>query len=109
MDAELNTAIDPSREPPLRFLILDGAPDTVSAPSVLVMTWFHPLMDPRGAQNLLRHLSFLDDHGGDSPWGAAVPAFAPTPDARPLRERGRLARKSVEYMRSMSRMPSGSP
>lgn len=109
VDAELNTAIDPSREPPLRFLILDGAPDTVGAQSVLVMTWFHPLMDPRGAQNLLRHLCFLDEHGGDAPWGAAVPAFVPTAAARPLRERGRLARKSVEYMRSMSRMPSGPP
>ena len=109
IDAELNTAIDPSREPPLRFLILDGAPDTVGAPSVLVMTWFHPLMDPRGAQNLLRHLSFLDEHGGDAPWGTAVPAFVPTMVARPLRERGRLARKSVEYMRSMSRTPSGPP
>lgn len=110
VDAELNTAIDPRREPPLRFLILDGAsPDAVGAPSVLIVTWFHPLMDPRGAQNLLRHLSYLDDHGGDAPWGAAVPAFAPTPDGRSLRERGRLARKSVEYMRSVSRMPPGPP
>jgi hypothetical protein len=109
LDAELNAAIDPRREPPLRFLILDLAPDTAGASSVLVMTWFHPLMDPRGAQNLLRHLSVLDNHVGDSPWGTAVPAFAPNPDARPLRERGRLARKSVEYMRSVSRMPSASP
>ena len=109
VDAELNTAIDPRREPPLRFLILDGAPDTGRTPGVLVMTWFHPLMDPRGAQNLLGHLGVLDDHAGDSPWGAAVPAFEPAPDARPLRERGRLARKSVEYMRSVSRVPSGSP
>jgi hypothetical protein len=109
VDAELNTAIDPRREPPLRFLILDGAPGSGLTPGVLVMTWFHPLMDPRGAQNLLGHLGVLDDDAGDSPWGAAVPAFAPAPDARPLRERGRLARKSVEYMRSVSRMPSVSP
>ena len=107
--AELNAAIDPRREPPLRFLILDGPPDTIGAPSVLVMTWFHPLMDPRGAQNLLRHLCVLDDHAGDAPWGTSVPAFASAPDARPLRERGRLARKSVEYMRSVSRMPAGPP
>jgi hypothetical protein len=110
VEAELNAAIDPSREPPLRLLILDGAsPDTAGAPSVLIMTWFHPLMDPRGAQNLLHHLSVLDAQGGDAPWGAAVPAFAATPARRPLRERGRLARKSVEYMRSVSRMPPGPP
>ena len=86
-----------------------GRRTLIGAPSVLVMTWFHPLMDPRGAQNLLRHLSVLDDHAGDAPWGTSVPAFASAPDARPLRERGRLARKSVEYMRSVSRMPAGPP
>ena len=109
VDAELNAAIDPRREPPLRLLILDGPSHAAGAPSVLVMTWFHPLMDPRGAQNLLRHLSYLDDHVSDAPWGTAVPAFAPTPDARPFRERGRLARQSLQYMRSVSRVPSVSP
>jgi hypothetical protein len=104
--AELNAAIDPRREPPLRFLILDAAP---AGASVLVMTWFHPLMDPRGAQNLLHHLSVLDARGGESPWGAAVPAFVPAPQARPLRERGRLARQSVAYMRELSRVPSPVP
>jgi len=104
--AELDTAIDPRREAPLRFLILDGAPSRVAAGSTLVMTWFHPLMDPRGAQNLLHHLDHLDAHPGDAPWGAAIPAFTPTPDARPFRERGRLARKSLEHMRAVSRAPS---
>jgi hypothetical protein len=103
--SELNAAIDPRREPPLRFVILDQPPGTAS---VLVMTWFHPLMDPRGAQNLLHHLAMLDEH--DAPWGSAVPVFAPpAPDARPLRERGRLARQSVEYMRRVSRVPSTAP
>ena len=101
LDVELNTAIDPRRDPPLRFLILDGAPDLVSARGVLVLTWFHPLMDPRGAQNLLHHLAHLDSHAGDAPWGGAVPDFAPVTDQRPFRERGRLARKSLEYMRSL--------
>jgi hypothetical protein len=105
VDAELNAAIDPTREPPLRFLVVDGP----SASSVLVMTWFHPFMDPRGAQNLLHHLCYLDGHAGDAPWGRAVPAFTPTPDARSFRERGRLARKSLEYMRGVSSAPSASP
>ena len=39
LEVELNTAIDPKRQAPIRFLVVDN---------VLVMTWFHPLMDPRG-------------------------------------------------------------
>jgi hypothetical protein len=34
-----------------------------------------------------------------------VPAFVPAPDARPFRERGQLARKSLEHMRDVSRLP----
>ena len=106
VDTELNAAIDPRREAPLRFAILDDAPSVGGAGSTLVMTWFHPLMDPRGAQNLLHHLDYLDAHPGDAPWGDAVPAFTPTPQARPFRERGRLARKSLGHMRSVSRLSS---
>jgi hypothetical protein len=109
VEAEVNAAIDPRREPPLRFLILDGPPGPAGPASVLVMTWFHPLMDPRGAQNLLDHLGVLDEHPGDAPWDGTVPAFAPTPRARPLRERGRLARQSVAYMQSVSGGPSVTP
>ena len=105
VDAELNAAIDPRREPPLRLLVLDGP----SAASALVLTWFHPLMDPRGAQNLLRHLCHLDEHGDDPPWAEGVPAFTPAPDSRSFRERGRLARQSLEHMRSVSSLPSASP
>src|SRR5262245_37137526 len=50
LHAELNAAVDPAREPPVRVLLLDGA-GAPSARSVLVLTWFHPLMDPRGGQN----------------------------------------------------------
>jgi len=46
IDAELNTAIDPRREPPVRFLILDGASEPGRPTGVLVLTWFHPFMDP---------------------------------------------------------------
>jgi len=109
IDAELNTSIDPRRDPPLRFLILDGAPELVSAGGVLVLTWFHPLMDPRGAQNLLHHLAHLDRHASDAPWGSAVPVFVRAADRRPFRERGRLARKSLEHMRSLPRALPVSP
>jgi hypothetical protein len=108
IDAEINTAIDPRREPPLRFLILDGAQDAAGT-GVLILTWFHPLMDPRGAQNLLRHLGHLDGHAGDTSWGSGVPVFVRAADARPFSERGRLARKSLDYMRTLPRAQPVSP
>jgi hypothetical protein len=106
VETELNAAIDPRREAPLRFLILDGVADGSGPRSVLVMTWFHPLMDPRGAQNLLQHLTHVDDHPGDTPWGATVPAFTRLPETRSFAERGRLARRSLEYMRDVTRGPA---
>ena len=102
---ELNTAIDPRREPPLRFVILDQT-STAGACSALVMTWFHPFMDPRGAQNLLHHLCELDAHPGDTPWGPTAPVFTATPSTRSFSERGRLARKSLAYMQSVSHVAS---
>jgi hypothetical protein len=109
VDDELNAAIDPTREPPLRVLLLDGASATAGAPSGLVVTWFHPLMDPRGAQNLLHHLCHLDAHPGSAPWDAGVPVFTAPEDSRTFRERGRLARQSLAHMRSVSGMPATSP
>jgi len=104
IDAELNTAIDPRRAPPLRLLVLDGPPEVIGGGGVLLLTWFHPLMDPRGAQNLLHHLVHLDGHPGDAPWGSTPPVFVRAPDPRSFRERGRLARKSLEYMRTLPRV-----
>jgi hypothetical protein len=100
LEAELNTAIDPRREPPLRFSILEW-PSDGSPQSALVLTWFHPLMDPRGGQNLLAHLAHLDETDGRGPWGGAPPAFTAAPDPRPLKERGRLGRRSQRYMRAL--------
>lgn len=100
LEAELNTAIDPKRQAPIRFLV---------AGNVLVLTWFHPLMDPRGGQNLLTHLSWLDEHDGRPPWNGVTPRFVPAPDTRPLRERGRIARRSVEYMATLAPVPPVSP
>jgi hypothetical protein len=109
VEAEVNAAIDPRREPPLRFLILDGPPGPAGVASVLVMTWFHPLMDPRGAQNLLDHLGVLDARTGDAPWGSTPPSFVATVRPRSLRERGRLARQSVAHMQRLARAPSVAP
>jgi hypothetical protein len=109
LEAELNRAIDPRREPPLRFAILDGAFDGAGPQSALVATWFHPLMDPRGAQNLLAHLAHLDETDGRMPWGGAPPVFVTEPDPRPLRERGRLGRSSQRYMRTLVPDPPVSP
>ena len=110
LEAELNRAIDARREPPLRFAILDGAFDGAAGPqSVLVATWFHPLMDPRGAQNLLSNLAYLDDTDGRTPWGGVPPVFVSEPDPRPLKERGRLGRESQRYMRRLVPEPPVSP
>jgi hypothetical protein len=108
IDTELNAGIDPRREPPLRFLALEGAPGPAGG-GALVLTWFHPFMDPRGAQNLLGHLTHLDRDAHDAPWGSAVPVFVRAADRRSFRERGRLARKSLEYMRTLPRTLPVSP
>jgi hypothetical protein len=102
LETELNSAIDPRREPPLRFLIVEGGPEPGAAPSVLVLTWFHPLMDPRGGENLLAHLAVLDRAEAGAPRASALTAFVADPDRRSLRERGRLARRSLEYMRGLT-------
>ena len=61
VEGELNAAIDPRREPPLRIGVLD---DPAADEHYLVVTWFHPLMDPRGSQNLLGHLARADGSYG---------------------------------------------
>jgi hypothetical protein len=109
LEAELNSAIDPRREPPFRFLIIDGGPEFRGGSGFLVLTWFHSLMDPRGGQNLLRHLVDLDQEGDErSPCGAP-PAFAAVRDPRSLRERARLGRRSLDYMRALTPVPPVSP
>lgn len=101
---ELNAPVDPAREAPLRVLLLDG-PER----GFLVLTWFHPLMDPRGGQNLLANLCHLDRGAGESPWNGAPPAFVPPRARRPLRERARLGRQSLAYIRTLAPVPPVSP
>jgi hypothetical protein len=102
---ELDTAIDPRREPPIRVLLLDAAPGETRLPSFLVLTWFHPLMDARGGQNLLAHLDHLDRHDGEIPWGGAAPAFVTPPDDRPFRVRAQIAGESLKHLEAAAPVP----
>ena len=102
---ELDARIDPRREAPIRFLVLDGTPGT----SFLVLTWFHPLTDARGGQNLLLHLNHLDQHRDEAPWRDAPPAFVAERDPRSLVARARIAGGSLKYMRTLAPEPPVSP
>lgn len=109
IETELNAPIDPRLEPPLRFTVIAVGTGTAPARGVLVATWFHPLMDPRGAQNLLVHLARLDAPDSHAPGDETLPTFVAPAARRPLRERGRLARRSLEYMRTLAPVPPVSP
>jgi hypothetical protein len=105
LEADLNATIDPRLDPPLRFTIIATGSPAAPAPGVLVATWFHPLMDPRGAQNLLVHLAELDARNGQPPGHETPPTFVASTARLPLSERGRLARRSLEHMRTLAPVP----
>lgn len=109
LEVELNSTIHPDKDPPLRFLVARCERAPRRTHGVLVLTWFHPLMDPRGAQNFLLHLSRLDGEDAPPRWGAALPSLTRNRDPRPLRERGPLARKSLAYMQTLAPIPPVSP
>jgi hypothetical protein len=105
LEAELNDAIEPGREPPVRFIVLDAGPGRGN----VAMTWFHPFVDPRGGQNLLAHLAALDSNE-ERPLSLDQAPNGPEPTPRrTLRERGQLARRSLEYMRTLAPVPPVSP
>jgi len=109
LTAELNRAIEPRREAPVRMLIVDDESARPAASSVLALTWFHPLMDARGGENLLTHLNELDRHEGRAPWGDAPPAFVSEPDRRSLLAKSRIAGGSLKYLRTLAPVPPVSP
>jgi len=109
LEAELNDAIEPRRDAPVRFTVIDVGTEAATARGVLVVTWFHPLMDPRGSQNLLTQLAALDTDNGRSPWRESSPTVVVPATRRSLRERGRVARRSLEYMRTLAPLPPVSP
>jgi hypothetical protein len=102
---ELNGAVEPRREAPLRMLIVDDESAGRAPSSVLVLTWFHPLMDARGGENLLTHLNDIDRHGDTPLWGDAPPAFVSERDRRSLVARGRIAGGSLKYLRTLAPVP----
>ena len=109
LTTELNLAVEPRREAPLRMLIVDDESARPGPASVLVLTWFHPLMDARGGENLLTHLNDLARPEGPTPWGDAPPAFVSDRDRRSLRARGRIAGSSLKYLRTLAPVPPVSP
>ena len=109
LTAELNRAVEPRREAPLRMLIVDDESARPTPSSVLVLTWFHPLMDARGGEILLTHLNDLDRHAGAVPWGDTPPAFVSERDRRSLVARGRIAGGSLKYLRTLAPVPPVSP
>lgn len=102
---ELNTPIDPRREAPLRILTLDVEAGETRGGGVLVLTWFHPLMDARGGQNFLDLLIRCHGAGGERRWDDSAPALVPDPDGRTLKERRIIAKKSLDYLRAVAPEP----
>ena len=97
VDHELAAPIDPYHDTPVRFTLAptgDG--------SVLLVTWAHSLMDPRGAEYLLRLLAELDEQPADGiPWTHAPLLTAPL-DARSWRERGALASRGAAHLKQLT-------
>ena len=105
IEDDLNASIDPQNDPPLRFTVIDTGDKAAPTGGVLAATWFHPLMDPRGGQNLLVHLARLDPFDGQLPWREPSPTFVASAGRRPFRERARMARRSLAYMRTLAPVP----
>jgi len=105
IEAELNTPFAPQREAPVRLRIVDEAKAGAASRSVLILTWFHPLMDPRGAENLLDWLAAID--AGDALPAATGELVAP-PNGRPLRERGTLALQCGRHLAALLPAPPAS-
>jgi hypothetical protein len=98
---ELNDRIDPWRQPVVRFLVVD---ESSGGRSALVVAFSRPLMDPRGADTFLLQLDELDRSPDASPWKTR-PLFESPEDARPLRVRGPIARRSQGFLRAIAAVP----
>ena len=105
IEADLNAPFVPAREAPVRFRIVHQQGSGAGTRSVLVVTWFHPLMDPRGAENLVDWLAVID--AGDGVLPAPAQLVAPA-DPRPLRVRGPLAAQCGHHLKTLLGAPPAS-
>ncbi len=108
VDRELAVSIDPRREPPLRITLVDDterARARGDARGALVLTWAHALMDPHGAEHLVRLLAEIDDRPADTPPWPTAPLLVAPPDPRPLRERAALASRGAAALRARAPVP----
>ncbi len=100
VDHELDVPIDPRRETPLRFTLADSG-----GGCALVLTWSHPLMDPRGGEYLVRLLAELDEHDGATPPWPRPPRLVAPPETRSWREQAALASRGAAHLRGLAPVP----
>jgi hypothetical protein len=99
VDGLLNERVNPRRDPPLRWIVVEGPDDGTSW---LVLAWVHPLMDPRGAELLVAMLDAVDRGGEAAAWAAARP-MTPPDDTTSSRARGALARRALTALQALAR------
>ncbi|MEO8084179.1 MAG: hypothetical protein ABI780_10175 [Ardenticatenales bacterium] len=101
IDEVLNQQVDPRREPPLRWTVVESSD---GGRSWLLLAWVHPLMDPRGAELLIAMLAAVDRGGEAHAWAVAQPTEAPA-DQLDARARRRLARQALDRLRAIGSNP----
>lgn len=99
VDVLLNERIDPRRDAPVRWCVVEAAD---GATSWLVLAWLHPLMDPRGAELLIGMLDALDRGGEAAAWAAARPVTPPD-ETTSARERGAIAQRARAALQALAR------
>jgi hypothetical protein len=101
LQTELNVALERGAGA-VRMLIVDDNPR--AAPSVF-SCFVVSSADGRGGENLLTHLNELDRYVDAMPWGDTPLEFVSDRDRRSFLERSRIARSSLEYLRTLAPVP----
>ncbi len=111
LEDRLDDRIDPFSQAPVRFdLIKPTAQQRLHAQRHLfVLTWFHPLMDPRGAETFLLHLDRLTTEDASQVWPDGVPNLAAPARSGPLRKELQQARSGKRYLDSFRDCPPRCP
>lgn len=96
VENEMSARIDPWRGSPTRFTVVREK----HGRSAFVMAWSRPLMDPRGAENVLKRLARLDEDPG-----YRFPAWAAPKETMSLEEWGRVGRRARDHMKTIVASP----